>query len=524
MAQNITEVRLLSVPLENDYLHTAYFPDRISQTTWMKNHTVRTETNLSYQRENNMIRFPMDIDSIRYCNYVMYQNTAYTSKWFYAFITKMEYVNDDRTDIYIQTDVMQTWLFDYDVKPSFIEREHVANDNIGLHTLSEGLELGDYVCNNHVMSEYGTDTYIIVATTKTPSGSNVVGSIYNGIYSGIKYYAFSNNMAGAQQLESWLADFDSAGAGDAIQCMFVAPKNLVELTGTVVNSSSFPYKYNINDNIGNAYKEINFNINKVGTYTPKNKKLLSYPYKYLLVSNNNGGAVIYNYEYFTNNKPQFEIRGCICPGCSIRMIPMNYKGVIYNEEEGLNLGKFPALNWTSDIYTNWLTQNATNIGISLVQDSVSAIGGAALATTGAGAMAGVGMATNGFIGIANTLGEIRKASLIPPQAKGNINCGDVITADAKNDFHFYEMNIKVEYAMIIDKYFDMFGYKICQLKTPEKNHRKFWWFTKALDINIDGNIPNDALQEIKNCYNRGITFWNVANGDIGDYNHENIII
>lgn len=55
----------------------------------------------------------------------MYQNEAYSDKWFYAFITKMEYVNNNMTRIEIATDVWQTWQFDITFKESFIEREMI---------------------------------------------------------------------------------------------------------------------------------------------------------------------------------------------------------------------------------------------------------------------------------------------------------------------------------------------------------------------------------------------------------------
>jgi len=69
------------------------------------------------------------------------------------------------------------------------------------------------------------------------------------------------------------------------------------------------------------------------------------------------------------------------------------------------------------------------------------------------------------------------------------------------------MTIKEEYAKIIDDYFSMFGYKINRVKVPNKAHRSRWWYTKTLNVNIDGAIPNKDMQKIKDCYNKGITFW-----------------
>ena len=85
------------------------------------------------------------------------------------------------------------------------------------------------------------------------------------------------------------------------------------------------------------------------------------------------------------------------------------------------------------------------------------------------------------------------------------------------------MSIKSEYAKIIDKYFDMFGYKVNMLKVPNKNHRARYWFTKTIDVNINGAIPNDDLQQIKNCYNNGITFWR-SDSEVDNYNVTNNII
>ena len=78
----------------------------------------------------------------------MYQNEAYTDKWFYAYISNMEYINDNMTAISIKTDIFQTWQFDIVYKKCFVEREHVNNDAIGLHTIDEGIETGPYICNS----------------------------------------------------------------------------------------------------------------------------------------------------------------------------------------------------------------------------------------------------------------------------------------------------------------------------------------------------------------------------------------
>lgn len=529
MSYNITEVRLMNVPLENDYKHTLYFDTRDEQTNYFYNRSYQIASNFSYQRKDNIIRYPLNYDDLVGFNYIMYRNTKDTTKWYYAFITDIKYINDERTDIYIETDVMQTWLveWDYFLKPSFVEREHVNSDEIGEHIIEEGLQIGEYVPCKHTRANYHStnNDYIIVGVTKTGDDGRVLGRMYNGIYSGIRYYAFPHNSSGITDLDKFLNEYDEDAGGDAIICMFLAPDKIVNVSGNNVATGSSVNKFTIN---GSGYSN-NYNIgvstNNLNGYEPRNKKLMCYPYRYLLVSNNNGTSVPFRYEEFKESgeiiRPKFQIESCLTPGCSIRMVPLNYKGVDRNDEEGLNLGKYPTLNWTSDYYTNWLTQNAVNISASVIGDGIQVIGGLAMAPFTMGNS--LGHVAGGLQGIAGTMGEIYKASKVPPQSKGNTNCGDVITAAATNDFHFYDMTIKSQYAKILDGYFDMFGYKVTDVKVPNINHRRCYWYTKTIDVSIDGGIPMKDLNKIKSCYNNGITFWR-SNYSIGDYSLDNVIL
>lgn len=535
---NITEVRLLSVPLGNDYIHTLYFANETAQIDYFLSRSVKHYTSLTYQRTDHKIRVPEQYDSLLNCNYVMYKNPAYSNKWFYAFINNMTYVDGGRTDIEIETDVIQTWMFKYTVYPSFIEREHVSSDRIGEHTVPEGLETGEYICNKHTKAGYSTETElnIVIGVTKDPDGKNVKGRLYNNIYSGIHYYAFNNTSAGAEALRTWLDDYAEDGAADAITCMFLAPKRLSEVAENhmIVSGAIVDAQYiNGSDSGLSTNTIVDMTDETLQGYSPINKKLLTSPFRYLLVSNNAGCSVPFQFEEFKSDDgsiraPYFVINGCICPGTSIRMIPLNYKGIGRNDEEGINLGKFPCLNWTSDVYTNWLTQNGLNIGTSIGSSAISAgigIASAALApaTGGMSLLAGAAALSGGLSGIASTVGEVRAHSMQPPQASGNLNSGDVVTASGNNDFHFYDMSIKAEFARIIDNYFSMFGYKIHRVKQPNVAHRENYWYTKTIDANVIGAIPTDHLNKIKACYNKGITFWKNPE-KIGNYTVSNLPI
>ena len=517
----ITKVYLLSVPLEKDYAHTLWFSSALAQSNYFQGRVQKRYDDFTYQRKDNIIRVPDQIDTLYKLgvNYVMYQNPEYNDKWFYAFITNMQYINDGRTDITIQTDCLQTWMFEKVLKPCFVEREHAAVDTVGAHTIDEGLELGEYICNLHSFSDYGGDSpYIVLGATKDHNGENVQGTLYNNTYSGVRYYAFNNSLEGIIKLDEFLANYDADGIGEAITCMFMAPASMINLAedGISVRSHQSPTDYYINSASTTA-TTVSKTLTKgnIDGYTPRNNKLLSYPFRYLLVGNNSGASAVYKYERFENGgsiiPPCFVIEGVINPGCSIRMVPLYYNGIYRNDEEGINMGKFPVLNWASDVYTNWLTQNGVNIALEIVSGVGQIVAGTAVAvgSGGLGAAVGGGSIVGGVSQIAGTLAQIHAQSFAPPQAKGNLNSGDVVTATRRNDFHFYDMTVKAEFARIIDEYFDMYGYKTHRVKIPEQHHRENYWFTKTIDANITGAIPQDDLQTIKDCYNRGVTYWRI---------------
>lgn len=120
-----TNIRLLKTPFELDNKNQLTFINEEAQRNYFLNLPHIEEDNCTYQRKDNVIRFPAHIDTILSYNYVMYQNENYSDKWFYAFITNMRYLNDSVTEISITTDVFQTWQFDFIFKASFIEREMI---------------------------------------------------------------------------------------------------------------------------------------------------------------------------------------------------------------------------------------------------------------------------------------------------------------------------------------------------------------------------------------------------------------
>lgn len=546
---NISRLVLLKTSLENDYKHTLWFGKPTADDTKEKqtNYFLSKKyggfdfSNLTYIRKDSSVKIPAHYDSVVGANYVMYQNKS-TTKWYYAFITDIKYISEGVTELVLETDVIQTWMFAYTVLPSFVEREHVADDTIGLHTYPESVELGEFTTFNQLDLGMG-NSHCVVATTWDYERDTQGGGMIQGIYHGVNYYLMKDEQALVYFLGMY-ADGEE-GKSDSITGIFMVPDSLTGYDTLSTHNDVEPHWNWLSESNGLSYFGVKklpitdgsfpeFTVFKPQNYAktdgspsqllyiPVNNKLYTYPYHYLECTNNNGGNAIYKYENFKNpdNNLQcvFKTNGSITPGCSIRTVPLYYHNVDYNFEEGLNLGKFPICSYSTDMYTNWLTQNSVNIAVGFGSAAAEVVMGIGMSATGVGAVAGVPAIVGGVSAIAQNIGQISQMSKVPPQAEGNLNCGDIVFSQNRCTFSFYQKCIKPEYMRIIDNFFNIFGYKVCRVKNIESGHRAKYWYTKTIDVNIDGGVPQKDLQKIKDAYNNGITFWRYES-EIGVYNN-----
>ena len=146
---NTTIHLIRNVGLDNSYTNTHYFSNVSQQYSYFVSHAKRTLNNYSYViPSSDVIRVNIKADEIYDVNYIAFQNTNFGSKWFYAFVNSIDYVSNDVSDIHFEIDVIQTWLTEYQLKPCFIERQHVASDKIGENIVAESVEVGEYVGND----------------------------------------------------------------------------------------------------------------------------------------------------------------------------------------------------------------------------------------------------------------------------------------------------------------------------------------------------------------------------------------
>ena len=124
--------------------------------------------------------------------------------------------------------------------------------------------------------------------------------------------------------------------------------------------------------------------------------------------------------------------------------------------------------------------------------------------------------------IKNQMAQIEKQSLLPNNAQNSGSNATLLGYELMNNNIFTRYTIKRQFAEKLDKYFDMFGYTINELKNININSRPNWNYIKTQGVNLLGDIPQYDLQTLKEMFDNGITFW--KNGDeIGNYSLDNSV-
>lgn len=506
--------------------------------TLCRNNKIYEADNYNFiEKADNKIVVSHPYSYCMYANYVAFKNPRFGNKWIFAWITDVKLINIGSTEITFEVDVWSTWYSSFVVGQAFIEREHVSDDTVGLHTIPENLELGEYVTNYENKNTQFNTLDVIVASNVDTSinannqlvGGDVYGGTYNKIRQGFKYYYFSNNASSS--LNTVLKAIDDAGKADSVKFMFLAPFNSFEKDdATILDNGKVKENYLVKymdwENIVTG-DTAPLKLTSLNGYTPVNKKLLTFPYCYLRVTNNNGADAIFHFEKFADNdanKCYFQFICAICPGMSINLFPLSYDGITNNFNECLPAGKFPVCGFSSDVYTNWLTQNGVNIVSSLVGGALQTAVGAGSIVAGGG-LSGASMGAGGLGSIKDTLTTIYQHSFNPIQSRGATNTGDVKTSGNINTFTAYGMSIKQEYARCIDGYFSRFGYQVNEVKTPNLNSRTKFNYIKVggMDELITGDIPASDLEKINEICRKGVTIFHDYSS-FGNYTQTNSIV
>lgn len=565
-----------NIPIDFDYNDSLYFKSVDAQNTWFSSNNgggkylIQNIPANSYVRKGrNTIRItPKNWSDIYACNYMRFRNNSYENKWFYAFVTDCEYINDNTVEISFSIDVIQTWLFSSNntnafIKTSYVLRQHSVTDNIGDNIQPEPVETAEYVTDGseQVVGFSGSNAYIVaVADTDQATEGHIYGNVYGGAD---LYYFVGDDADGINKLITKYIQ-----KPDAIQAIYTIPAIDGKQSGEKLGPYTTTHKVT-------SLKKISTS-DKIDGYIPKNKKCYTYPYNFLRIYTYEGNSNDYRYEFFNGLVPQFDLYSSVVQPVKSICFPYGYKQsdtIRTNMLEGLAYTSYPMASWVTDTYAAWVAQNSVPMNnltkaleskISINNEITSLkqnynsfnaltdmVGDAfgALASAVAGNPAGVGSAAlNGLgtyfktpmqnyimgkqnqasnqistIDLQTSMNNARySASIEGDTMHGSIASGSLPFAMNKTGFYATRVFQPKQYIKNIDDFFTMYGYAQNRLMVPRLDVRAVFTYVRVTDIQLAIPMPSDAYSAIKGIFQNGIRFWKNADS-VGNFSANNFI-
>lgn len=416
--QPLGKIELIrNVDIDISYTHQYYFRNSDQQETFFSGKVFLTLENGTYQRKNiNTIQVPYQADEIADCKYLRWQNRNYSTKWYYAFVTSIDYINPGVSQINYVLDVYQTYLFEMQWKQSFVEREHTQrwttdsqNNQIPVvNTEPEGMEYGsEYLVLEEKEFEQIPDVgWIVFGSTKIgSSGVRNIGNIPTGII--YTFVPISTNqkriitftsggrtiLDAGEALRLFATDTTLVNSlcsvvfypflpirgitytesGDTIDLSFDAPITTVTLTGGLT-TGNYVFRFtSLVSSVNDFIVPVDLRDDQPiygGFPSYTESKLLMFPYSFMELTTKRGDSMVVKMEYLvdrtTGNPVRIGAFGTISSVNKMVYALRNYMSDIngYNMMNGLADSSNSNLPITDDYTASYMQANSNSLRVA----------------------------------------------------------------------------------------------------------------------------------------------------------------
>lgn len=580
-----TNIRLLSgVPFSGDYKDTRWFDTKSEQTSYFTSKpTVHTMVEANFQRIDGYyyVSVNANIDSLYGANYLMFQNAQYNSKWFYAFITKLEYVQKNSTKVHFKLDVFQTWKFEMNFKSSFVIREHCklwnSDGSPVLNTVDEGLDYGkayDTVYAQRFIPNDGYQWLVMVSKTPLHGSETSIEPSLIGVPTPLSYYVipfkegkvptirlgtetypitppvrilkeiYKNEKATNNIVSLFITEDIGLGTSVSGSVMTISTETDVIKQVSIGGTSAF--MLHVSEVLTFKSKVTVLQTDKYVGYTkPKESKLLMYPYTVLTIDDFKGSRMDYHNELIPDKELRLVVKGSLGTTNKVSYGIEKYNNInaglfaFTNNEYALFNTSSNDVPVVTDMLTAYLQGNKNSIenqrnsayfngamnASSSVLGAISPIAGGASMnplSVGQGASTVAQGAGNTVLQLQGIQAKQNDIANLPPQIS---KMGSNTPYDFGNGYQgvfLLKKQIKPEYQAMLSDFFNLYGYKVNRVKKPNFHTRRYWNYVQTKNCIILGNFNNDDLLELKSVFDNGITLWHTD--DVGNYALENEVI
>lgn len=362
-----TQIDMVNVPWNNDYRDVVKFPtqDALNNYITSLGPAGITLNQLSYIKPNTPVKINIPFNRAVEYNYLRVSNPIQPVpgtdkiKYFYYFILDVRYNAPNTTELIIQLDVFQTYVWNCTFGNCYVERGHIGianTNNFNNHgrdylTVPEGIDVGgEYTIvwqerekvayTNHTsLQPADTDMCVLVCSTTdlladptnvdgSPNMVTAQGSSFGNLPSGASYYGFNNmtsfqNWLGDNQIYPWktqgivsvtiIPNLSRYYYG--VTWVTGAPTKLDMMTPTQDITHRLKEKWRDSDDIASA----------LNPRYAKLKKFWTYPYMVIELTTHYGTPIIIKPEAWRSNDATVrEMVNLLPPNQRIVFYPVNY--------------------------------------------------------------------------------------------------------------------------------------------------------------------------------------------------------
>lgn len=510
------------------------------------------------------------------CDYLFYRNTGFLSKYFYAYIDSVEYVDTNTTKVNFTVDHYQTWLLDYELKQSLVVREHieqdVIQDNLDIFTTQEPfIQSGHKVLASSPIINMDGVEYIFIYTFREDGAAINPANTINGLQNYVRIYYQLNK---PENLNAILAELQMLDKAWKIYAAYYFIDVQGQFTQWVLDhpaSTFFGAGISYDDVNIPFYRDIELDLNQylklpLDTLELKNLKQYCQSQAQVHITQDMGMSINdINYALQDNGKITIRLGTTIVPQPQIWLqVVGNYNGIADNQTNVQGLvcmqENFPQLQLPSN-----------NINLTEISKSISKLALRA-AQTGAGMIKNytpnpianlvkdlesgrvdidsfgdpqnINLTMSEYVNMRNTqyqdalkqkvidAPKFDKAQKYAKRLETMIQGSPQVNTQAQQSgsmqvlqsicsgLHNIYFTISVQNNIVeVDKLYSRLGYSTLRYEIPNTKQRPHWNYIQTSDSVVVGPIPEEAKHYIESMYDAGVTFWH--DDDMYNYDRDN---
>lgn len=555
---------LRSTGLSPGYEHTYRFRTAPEQRDFFKTFSFTERDSQTYIRVNSGI---LEVNGNAYnfysTDYIMFNNNEVigseteSTRWYYAFVTNVEYVDNDCVRIHYKIDNIQTWIIPVlqGLKRCYLLRMHSADDTLYTNVEAEEVDIGheyqyescgwENIAKKPLYNPARDGKYTGIYANWYPSVArpypndtelNIanIGGIPSPINIESFHYFSSDDESDNTAFRNYMRNLKPEQFEEIVD-MFMYPEALISNTysgKTITEEASKPGKAGFNPWAVPGSED--------DPWEPKNKKLYTYPYCFLSVTNNAGVVKEFKFEYFNREQDvaRFDISGTYTVNPEFYCSARSYDNIAsHNAASTLTLSGVPKIPWITDSYKIYMAQNAASInaentigafdlGMGLLKGMVFGFGGILMGILEEDPQQAANSGFSAIDSFANPIKSMARrgakysdAKTMTTNAKG-VSQSNAMYINGLFGFSAYYTKLTKHFAKRVDDFFSMFGYAQNRVGSINIFSRPHWNYIQAVNVAIPAECTPEARRDWEAVLAKGITFWNPGT-KIGSYHLDN---